>query len=138
MEQFEFGFEPKYRVPLLLIGVHPGNSWVRLTDDGHLRVRFGLWRLETPLSNVACHQVTQDYRWFKAIGARGSFVDRGVTFGTNAARGVCTRFHEPVPSLVIGDMMKHPGMTVTLADCDAFVEALERRGIGPDPTGAAS
>lgn len=128
MHRFEFAFDNKFRLPLLLLGVTPMTSHATITGD-ELIVRFGPWKLETPLSNITCHQVTEDYQWFKAIGPRGSFADRGVTFGTNTDKGVCVKFAEPVPGLVVGDIIKHPGATLTLADIDGFIAALDEAGV---------
>jgi hypothetical protein len=126
-EEFAFAFDSRFRRPLALAGVRPSRASVRLTADDRLVVRFGPWRLETPIANVCDVVQTRDYRWFKAIGARGSFADRGVTFGTNTERGACTCFLEPVPALLPGHLLRHPGMTVTLEDCDGFEAALRRR-----------
>lgn len=124
--RFPFAFDSRYRTLLGVLGVKPDNAEVAITDDDRLQVRFGRWRLDTPLSNVTCVQRTGGYSWYKAIGARGSFADRGVTFGTNCDEGVCTEFREPVPAL-FGKRFLHPGMTVTVADPDALVALLEER-----------
>jgi hypothetical protein len=128
MDVFPFAFDERYRVMLRLIGVHPGNADVTVDDD-ELRVRFGLWRLHTPLSNITGMEFSGGYTWYRVIGARGSFADRGLTFGTNVERGMCVKFAEPVAALVPGDMLKHPGMTVTVADVDGLSEALRTRGV---------
>ena len=128
MDRFPFAFDDRYRRILRVIGVTPHNSVVTV-DDEQLSVRFGRWRLGTPLSNITGMEMSGDYRWYKAIGARGSFADRGLTFGTNVDRGLCVKFAEPVPALVIGDWLKHPGMTVTVADVDGLAEALQSRGV---------
>ena len=98
-------------------------------------MRFGGWKLSTPISNCTGTCLTEGYRWFKAIGARGSFKDKGVTFGTATDRGVCVLFAEPVAALVPGNLMKHPGCTVTVADCEGLIAALERRGVPRNPQG---
>lgn len=126
MDTFEFAFAERYRPMLALLGVTPNTSLVTVSDD-ELRVRFGPWRLRTPIDNVDSLERSGGYQWFKAIGARGSFADKGVTFGTNTDAGVCVRFREPVRALLPGDLMPHPGMTVTVAEPDAFAAALESR-----------
>ena len=130
METFDFAFDPRFRPMLALLGVTPRNSEVILTDDDRMVVRFGHWALETPLANVCGIQTSGDYRWYKAIGVRGSLKDRGITFGSNTRSGVCTKFTEPVPAATPTDLIKHPGMTVTVADPAGFVAAIERR-VGP-------
>jgi len=128
IDTFEFAFAPRFASLLRVIGVTPDTTLVTVTDDA-FRVRFGGWTLETPLANCEGVCVTRDYRWYRAIGARGSLEDKGVTFGTSTEQGVCVRFVEPVPALVPGNLLKHPGCTVTVADVDGLVAALERRGV---------
>lgn len=123
-EEFEFDFDPKYRGFLRLMGVKPSNSRVTLTTDDKLRVEFGRWRLETPISNVAGTEVTEHYSFIKAIGIRGSLVDRGITFGSNTRKGACVKFREPVAVLGV---RVHPGATLTLADVEGFLSALGSR-----------
>jgi hypothetical protein len=126
VDTFEFAFAERYRPMLRLMGVTPNTALVTVSDE-ELRVRFGSWRLSTTIANIEGHERSGGYQWFKAIGARGSFADKGVTFGTNVDAGVCVRFHEPVASLLPGNVMAHPGMTVTVVDPDGLADALERR-----------
>ena len=128
IETFEFAFEPRWTRLLKLGGLTPETTLVTVADD-EFRVRFGGWKLTTPLSNCTGTCLTEGYSWWKAIGARGSFKDRGVTFGTTTARGVCVLFDEPVSALVPGNVIKHPGCTVTVEDCVGLRDALERRGV---------
>ncbi len=103
-------------------GVRPSRDGVTLTDDGRFVATFGLVRVETPLANVDGAHVTEGYRWWTAAGARRSFVDDGLTFGTNAERGVCVHFAEKVRSPL--SRGGHSALTVTVADPDALVAAL--------------
>ena len=64
------------------------------------------------------------YRWWTAAGARRSLADDGLTFGTNADRGVCVHFHEKVPSRL--RRAGHSAITVTVADPDALVDGPDR------------
>lgn len=123
VKRFDFAFDPRFRLPLAAIGVRPGSARVLVTPQV-LDARFGPWRLQTPRSNVRDAQLTGPYTAVKAIGPRGSAVDGGVTFGTNAQGGVCIRFHEPVGALLGRRWFRHPGLTVTVADRDGLVEAL--------------
>lgn len=128
MQTWLFDFDPRFVQMLGVLGVRPENSRVELHED-HLEVHFGRWSLATPWTNVKGTQITTDYQWFKAIGPRGSFTDRGVTFGTNTREGLCICFHTPVPSLLgpLGNLMKHPGMTVTVQNCEGLRDEVERR-----------
>ena len=105
-------------------GLRPGHDGVTLTDDGRFVASFGLLRLETPLDNVDGAHVTRGYRWWTAVGARMSFVDDGLTFGTNTRAGVCVHFREKVRSPL--RRAGHSALTVTVADLDGLVDALAR------------
>ena len=52
IETFEFAFEPRYTRLLRLAGITPDTTLVTVTDD-ELRVRFGGWKLDTPLAQLA-------------------------------------------------------------------------------------
>jgi hypothetical protein len=131
VEQFVFEFEPRYRVVLALLGVTPGTATVTL-DDERVVARFGPWSCETPVSNVREVCITGPYRGYRAIGARGSFADRGLTFGSTTAGGVCMLFREPVRGLDPFGRMHHPGLTVTVADRERFASSLRSRaGLEP-------
>jgi hypothetical protein len=134
IDTFEFAFESRFARLLRLAGVTPDTTLVTVTDD-EFRVRFGGWKLSTPLANCTGTCLTEGYTWFRAIGARASFKDKGVTFGTSTDRGVCVLFAEPVSALVPGNLMKHPGCTVTVEDCEGLIAALERRGVPRNPEG---
>lgn len=101
----------------------PGDQGATLTDDGRFIARYGPLRAEAPLSSVQDAHVTGPYRWWTAIGARLSFVDDGLTFGTNAQAGVCVHF-EPKIHRVIG-LRDHSALTVTVADTEGLVAALK-------------
>ena len=123
MTEFEFVFDPRFRRLLALVGVRPDSARVFLTHD-RLVARYGRWVCDTPVTNVSDVCITGPYRWYTAIGPRGSVVDRGLTFGTTAAGGVCVLFHEPITGLDPFGRMRHPGLTVTVADRTGFADAL--------------
>jgi hypothetical protein len=126
IEQFEFEFDPQFRPLLALIGVTRSTAHVTLTPE-RLVAHFGSWTCETPIDNVRDVCRTGPYHWYKAIGPRGSFVDRGLTFGTTTKGGVCVLLREPVPGLAPVGSLRHPGLTLTLAEPDRFVASLRRR-----------
>ncbi len=76
------------------------------------------------MRNIKCVQRTGPYAALKAIGARGSFTDRGATFGTTTAGGVCVEFKQPVKILDPSGIILHPGLTLTVADLDGFEQAV--------------
>ena len=106
-----------------VFGVRPGHDGVHVVaEDNRFRATFGLLRAETPLDNVVGGHITENYRWYTAFGARLSFVDDGITFGTNRVRGVCVHFREPIGH-VLG-RKPHSALTVTVADCDGLIAAI--------------
>lgn len=123
-----FAFDPTYKWLLAGLGIRPGTAMVT-TDDEGFEARFGMLRVRTPWSNVKGTMLTRDYTAIKAIGPRASLKDRGATFGTNTAAGLCLCFHEPVTGLA-GRLVRHPGLTVTVADCEGLQAEVEARIAG--------
>ena len=120
MPRFDFRFTRAYRLAALPFGVTPRTAYVEVTDV-ELRVRFGLWSLRTPLSNVASAERSGPYAFVKTAGpAHLSFSDRGVTFATNGEAGVCVRLHEPVVGIDPTGTIVHPGVTVTVEDVEGL------------------
>lgn len=129
--RFCFAFDPVYRMAALAFAVTPGRAWVDVEDD-HLSARFGQWLVTTPLSNISGTQVTGPYGRLRTMGpAHLSLVDKGLTFATNAERGLCICFHETVRGLEPTGRFRHPGLTVTVADVDGLALALT-----PEPPSA--
>lgn len=118
---FPYRYETRL-APLWLPFRWPGGQGVTLTDDGRFLARYGPFQAEAPLAHVRDAHITGPYRWWTAVGPRLSFVDDGLTFGTNAQAGVCIHF---VPSLprVIG-FKDHSALTVTVADPEGLLDAL--------------
>jgi hypothetical protein len=119
---FPYRYERRL-APLWLPFRWGGDQGVTLTDDGRFVARYGPFRAEAPLSNVRDAHVTGPFRWWTAVGPRLSFVDDGLTFGTNAQAGVCIHFDPPVPR-VIG-FKDHSALTVTVAEPEALAAALK-------------
>lgn len=121
-----FRFARAYRLPALAFGVTPQTAHVDLTDH-ELVVRFGFWRLRTPVSNVEGVERTGGFSLLKTAGPpRLSLADKGVTFATNGDDAVCVRFHEPVSVLDPTGRLRHPGATLTVADPDAVLARFPR------------
>ncbi len=121
-EVFPYAFDKKLFAFWAPFGLRPSKDGVTLTDDGRFVATFGFVRVETPLGNVDGAHVTSGYRWWTAAGARLSFVDDGLTFGTNTDAGVCVHFHEKVGSVL--RRSGHSALTVTVADVDRLAAAL--------------
>lgn len=97
--------------------------------DGRLIARYGFWQLETDVANIESTEVSGPYRLLTTIGpAHLSLSDRGLTFASNRRRGLCIRFREPVPGLEPTGRLRHPGLTVTVADVDGLARALTSAG----------
>lgn len=121
---------------LWLLGVRPARDGVWLDDDVFVAT-FGPWRLSTPTSNIAGAHVDGPYKAWRAIGARLSLADRGLTYGSATDRGVCVHFRRPVPGLEPTGLLRHPTLTVTVAQPGMLVEALERARIRSRRSGTA-
>ena len=121
---FDFVFDPLYRAVALAFGVTPSRTGVDV-EDGRLVARYGFWRLETTSTNVAGIEISGPYRLLTTIGpAHLSLADRGLTFASNRERGVCIRFREPVAGIEPTGRLRHPGLTVTVADVEGLAAAL--------------
>jgi hypothetical protein len=116
MPHHDFAFSRAYRLSGLPFGVMPRTTGVDV-DDGMLRVRFGPWRLTTEVGNIDGVEESGDYAFLKTGGpARLSFADRGITFATNAERGLCVRFVDRVRvDLPVGHL-RCPAATLTVTD----------------------
>jgi hypothetical protein len=129
--RFGFDFAPAYLRAARVFGVTPDKAWVEVGEDS-FRARFGPWRVETPLANLTDVAVTGPYRFAKTAGpARLAITDRGLTFASNGRRGVRIKFRTPVRGLDPLGIIRHPELTVTVADVDGltrlFAVRLARR-----------
>jgi hypothetical protein len=137
VERFGFAFSRAYRVSARAFGITPATAWVDV-GDGALDVRFGPWRLSTPLANVTDVAVTGPYAFWKTAGpARLAITDRGLTFATNGDRGVLISFRTPVRGLGPLGVLRHPELTVTVAEVRRLAELL-RSSYGEAPTRRSS
>ncbi len=122
--RFAFRFAPSYRIAALPFGITPSRAWAELGDDV-LVVRFGPWRLRTPLDNIEDATRTGRFGWLRTAGpAHLSLADRGVTFATNGDAAVCVAFRTPVRGIDPTGWIRHPAATLTVADPPAFLARL--------------
>lgn len=119
-----FAIDPRFLPVLLPLGVTATSGAHVDLDADRLLVRFGPWTLSTPVRNLAGAQVMGPFSAPKVIGPHLSFADCGATFGTNTRRGVCIRFHRPVPGLEPLGALRHPAVTVTVQDPDLLAAAV--------------
>jgi hypothetical protein len=126
--RFEFAFAPAYRRFARAFGVTPETAWVEVGDQA-FEARFGPWQARTPLTNILDVDVTGPYAFWKTAGpARLAITDRGLTFATNGERGALIAFATPVRGLDPLGILRHPELTVTVADVDGLADLLGRSG----------
>jgi hypothetical protein len=124
LHRFPFDFHPLFRLPALAAGVTPGSAYVDV-DREKLEVRFGPWSMQVDRDDIAEVCETGPYKPWKVIGPPHlSLADRGITFGTTTGGGVCITLRRPVPGIEPTGRLKHPGLTVTVADREGLVELL--------------
>lgn len=127
VQRFEFAFASSYRLSSAAFGVRPSTAWVRIDGDT-FDARFGPWRVSTPLANITDVAVTGPYHFAKTAGpARLAITDRGLTFASNGKLGVRVAFATPVRGLDPLGVLRHPELTVTVADVDRLVSLLRAR-----------
>jgi hypothetical protein len=125
--RFTFRFVPSYQAAARVFGVTPERAWVAIEPD-ELDVHFGPWRVRTPLANITGVEITGPYWFVKTAGpARLGITDRSLTFATNGDRGVCIAFASPVRGIDPFGVLRHPNLTVTVADVEGLASALERQ-----------
>jgi hypothetical protein len=135
--QFEMAFDPRFRLSLAALGVTPATAHVTLTPD-RLVACFGPWVCHTAPSNVRAVSLTGPYHWHRAIGPRLSLADHGLTFGTTTTRGVCLQLRNPVPGIDPIGLIRHPNLTLTVADPQRFAAAMRQcAGLASGHTGPA-
>jgi hypothetical protein len=122
-QHFGYAIDWRYLPVLLPFLLRPSRDGVTLTEDGLFVATFGLVSITTPRANVTGAHITEDYRWWTAVGIRMSRMDDGLTFGTNHNRGVCVHFDEKVRSPL--RRTGHSALTVTVADAVGLEFALE-------------
>lgn len=121
-----FAFATSYRIAGLVFGITPRTAWVEIGPAG-LRVHYGLWRLATPLDNLAEVTITGGFGFLKTAGPPHlSFSDRGVSFTTNAQAALCVAFHQPVKGIEPTGMITHPGATLSVLDPQALLADVRR------------
>ena len=126
-ERFTFRFARTYRLSSRAFGIRPASAFVDV-GDSRLDAHFGPWRVSTPLANITDVALTGPYALWKTAGpARLAITDRGLTFATNGDRGVLISFRTPVRGLDLLGVLRHPELTVTVAEPDRLAELLRAR-----------
>jgi hypothetical protein len=81
--------------------------------------------MDVPYANIRRWAIRGPYRWWRAIGVRMTLGVWDVSFGSSARDGVYLEFVQPQR----WGGGRHPALTVTVDDPEAFVAALRERGI---------
>ena len=125
MQRFDFSFASAYRLAARSFGITPAGAWVQI-DDTHLLANYGPGRLCTPLGNVRRVAIIGPYRSYRTAGpARLGITDGGLTFASNGERGVLLSFRERVPAVEPLGLIRHPELTVTVADVHGLLSTLD-------------
>jgi hypothetical protein len=105
----------------------PETSYVDLDDgpDPSLDVRFGRFRLRTPIANLASWRIEGPFRWIGAIGVRRSFRHGDVSFAGSPHGGVRIDFRERVA----WGFLHVPAIYVGVDDLEGLAAELTKRGI---------
>jgi hypothetical protein len=124
VQRFDFRFAPAYCIAARPFGITPERAWVQI-DDEHLLANYGPWRLRTTLANISRVAITGPYRFYRTAGpARLGITNGGLTFASNGERGVLLSFRKRVPAIDPLGLIRHPELTVTVADVGGLVSLL--------------
>ncbi len=124
VQRFDFRFAPVYRLAARPFGITPERAWVQI-DGEHLLASYGPWRLRTTLANISQVAITGPYRFYRTAGpARLGVTDGGLTFASNGEQGVLLSFRKRVPAIDPLRLIRHPELTVTVADTHGLASAL--------------
>jgi hypothetical protein len=131
-------FDPRFRLPLAALGITPATEHVTVTAD-RLVACFGPWTCRTTPANVRAVRRTGPYHACRALGPRLSLADHGLTLGTTTHRGVCLLLREPVSGIDPFGMIRHPGLTLTVAEPHRFAATVrDYAGLLASGTGTPS
>jgi hypothetical protein len=124
VQRFDFRFARAYRLAARPFGITPARAWVQLEDE-QLIANYGPWQLRTTLANINRAAITGPYRFYRTAGpARLGLTDGGLTFASNGERGVLLSFRKRVPAIDPFRLIRHPELTVTVADVHGLLDAL--------------
>lgn len=101
----------------------PETSYVDVNDE--LDVRFGRFRLRTPVANISSWRIEGPFRWITAIGLRRSVRHADVSFAGSPHGGVRIDFKE----IVRWGFLRVPAIYVGVDDLEGLAAELDRRGI---------
>jgi hypothetical protein len=106
-----------------LFGATPATAYADVGDD--LEIRFGRFRIRTPIANVARYRIEGPFPWITAIGVRMSVRHRDVSFCGSSHGAVRMDLVERVP----WGPIRVPAVWAGADDLDGLAAALAARGI---------
>ena len=124
--EFRIRLDRRFRIPLLAFGVLRRNAWLRL-DDESLLARFGFFSLRIALADIDRWECQGPWRWWMAVGVRGTLGRPEITFGGSRHGGVALFLHRPIARWWWVRNLRE--VYFTLEDPDGFVTELAERGI---------
>jgi hypothetical protein len=114
------------RLIVRLFTATPETSYVEVGED--LEIRFGRFRIRTPVHNIAGYRIEGPFTWIKAIGVRRSVFGGDVSFCGSSHGAVRLNLKEPVP----WGPFKVPAVWAGADDFEGFAAELTRRQIAGD------
>jgi hypothetical protein len=108
---------------LLLFGVRGANAYVDLGRD--VDVRFGFFRVTTPLANVMSWRIEGPWAWITAIGVRSAIRHGDISFDGTHTGGVRMDLREPIRF----GPLRRDAVYVSVEDLEGFAAALASAGI---------
>ena len=118
---FPYQLDRRWTALFIALGVG-GDDGVEISDNGELVATYGRFKVRTALDNIDHTLVTGPHRWYTAVGLRLSFIDDGLTFGTNHRKGLSIAFVDKIPK-VIG-FKNHSMLWVSVADPEGLAAAI--------------
>lgn len=118
VRRFPIRIGRRSRPLLLLFGVRGENAYVDLGRD--VDVRFGFFRVTTPLANVISWRIEGPWAWITAIGVRSAIRHGDISFDGTHTGGVRMDLREPIRF----GPLRRDAVYVSVEDLEGFAAAL--------------
>lgn len=124
--RYPIRLERRFRLLLLPFGALRRNSHVALEGD-ELKVRFGFFSLRARLSQVERWEIGGSYRWWTALGVRGTPTVPEISFAGSDHGAVVLHLRQPIRRWWWKRNLREIYLAVD--DLEGFAAELERRGV---------
>ena len=94
--------------------------------SGDVVARFGPFWIRVALDNIERWELSGPYRWYTALGVRGTPGRGDITFGGNAHGGIGLFLRQPLRWIWVRRLQQ---LYLTLDDLDGFAAQLSQLGI---------